>query len=151
MQYKRADRVGDQILREVSRMLHEEIKDPRIGMVTISRVQLTDDLRYARIYYSVYGSETQRSESGEGLRKASGFIRRQLGHHLRLRSVPELAFVLDNSLDHVERINTLIREIHQEEAPSSDPGRFDDLEEGDDREAGGSAVESEEVGEARGV
>jgi ribosome-binding factor A len=121
MEYKRADRVGDQIQREVSRMLHEEIKDPRIGMVTISRVQVSSDLRYAKIYYTVYGDEAQQRDSAEGLNKAASFIRRQLGQYLRLRVVPEVSFHFDSSLEHVARISSLLHQIEQQNAAQNPP------------------------------
>ncbi len=115
MRYNRAERVGDQIQREISRMLYKEIKDPRIGMVTISRVLVTRDLSLARVYYTVYGDEAVRTASRIGLEHAAGHIRRQLGRHLRIRTVPELRFIFDRSLDHVERIERLLKEIHQSE------------------------------------
>jgi len=114
MQYKRADRVGDQILREVSQLLLEEVKDPRIGMVTISRVQVTNDLSYARVYYTVFGDEAQRANTAEGLKKATGFIRKQIGRRMRLRITPEIIFKFDESLDHAERINQLLSGLQKE-------------------------------------
>ena len=113
MRYNRAERVGDQIQREISRMLHEEIKDPRIGMVTISRVLVTRDLSVARVYYTVYGEEEVRTASRVGLEHAAGHMRRQLGRYLRIRAVPELRFIFDRSLDHVDRIERLIKQIHE--------------------------------------
>ncbi len=117
MQYRRSERVGDQIQREISRMLYEDLKDPRIGMVTISRVIVSRDLSVARVYYTVYGGEEERNASRAGLEHAAGHIRTVLGRQLRIRTVPELRFVFDRSLDHVERIEALLKEIKASSPP----------------------------------
>ena len=120
MQFKRSNRVGDQILREVSQMLQMNIKDPRIGLVTISHVLLTDDLRYARIYYTVFGDEAQRKDTLAGLQHATGYIRKQLGQRLRLRFVPEIAFHFDRSLDHVAHVEHILEEIKEKSPDDAD-------------------------------
>ncbi len=123
MQHKRAQRVGDQIQREISRMLYEEIKDPRIGMVTISRVIVSRDLSVARVYYTVYGEQEVRDTSRAGLEHAAGHIRTQLGRYLRIRSVPELRFIFDRSLDHVARIEHLLKEIKAGASATTEEGQ----------------------------
>ncbi len=121
MSFHRAERVADQIQREVSMLLLTEVKDPRIGMVTISRVEVTHDLALARIYFTRMGSEEERDACWTGLDRASGFIRRRLGQALTLRSVPEIEFRFDRSLDHVDRVNELLRSIHDEGGSTSSP------------------------------
>ena len=115
LQFKRAQRVGDLIKREISQMLIRGIKDPRIGLVTITRVSLTDDLRLAKVYFSVIGGEDDRQRNLEGLNSARGFIRREVGRRIHLRHVPEIVFNYDPSLDYADHIDRLMRELDQEE------------------------------------
>jgi len=113
--YKRADRVGDSILREIASMLvRGEIRDPRIGFVTITHVKLSSDLKEARVYFTRMGTEEEIENSGLGLNSAVGYIRRGLGHHLKLRSVPTLRFYFDDTLEYAEHIDQLLHEIKKE-------------------------------------
>ena len=111
--YKRADRVAGLLKEEISRIIFEELKDPRIGMVTITRVRVTDDLRLARVYFNVLGGVENKDRSLAGLKNASRFIRTQIRMHTDLRYIPELEFYYDDSLDYSERIDALIAAIHQ--------------------------------------
>lgn len=115
LHFKRAQRVGDLIKREISQMLIRGIKDPRIGLVTITRVSLTDDLRLAKVYFSVIGGEDDRQRNLEGLNSARGFIKREVGRRIHLRHVPEIVFNYDPSLDYADHIDRLMRELEQEE------------------------------------
>jgi ribosome-binding factor A len=90
-----------------------ELKDPRIGFVTVTRVDVTADLRTARIYVGVLGTEKQRQTSLTGLRQASGFLRRALGQSLRLRYTPELVFTYDEGLEASDRVAQLLAEINR--------------------------------------
>jgi len=110
LQYRRADRLGDLIQREVSDILHRQIKDPRIGFCTIMRVDVSDDLRHAKVYASIMGTESQQKSTLAGLKSATGFIRREIGRRIALRHTPEIVFVLDRSVDHSFRIAQLIEE-----------------------------------------
>ena len=110
LQYKRADRLGDLIQREISDILHKQIKDPRIGFCTIMRVGVSDDLRHAKVYASIMGTEGQQKSTLAGLKSATGFIRREIGRRIVLRHTPEIVFVLDRSVDHSLRIAQLIEE-----------------------------------------
>jgi len=113
--YKRADRVAGLLQEEISRIIFEEIKDPRVGRVTITHVRVTDDLRLARVYFNVLGGAERASQCLVGLNRAKGFIRSQIRVHTDLRYIPELEFYYDDSLDYSERIEELIREIHKDE------------------------------------
>ena len=113
--YKRADRVADLIKMEISDLLLKQVRDPRIGSVTITGVKVTDDLRMARIYFVELGKDQCSEEVRAGLAKATGFLRRGLGSRLRLRTVPELLFSYDPSFAYGNRIEQLIAEIHREE------------------------------------
>ena len=115
--FKRADRVGDAIRREISEMLIRGIKDPRVASVTITRVHISDDLRAARVYFSVMGGETDRRESLEGLNSAKGYIKREMGRRIHLRYVPELVFEYDPSVEYADHINRLIQDLQHEENP----------------------------------
>ena len=113
--FKRADRVADLIKAEIADLLLKEVKDPRIGLVTITDVKVSDDLRTARIYFVEMGKDALSPEVKAGLAKAVGFLRRELGRRLQLRHVPELLFTYDPSFAYGSRIETLLKEIHQEE------------------------------------
>ena len=122
--FKRADRVSEAIKREVSLMITQDVKDPRVHFVTVTEVKTTDDLRYAKIYVSVLGDDQTRKESMEGLAHAKGFIRSELGRRIGLRYTPDIQFFPDNSLDHSIKIRTLINEIKKDEpseAPEGEP------------------------------
>ena len=110
LQYRRADRVGDLIQRAISDILRRQIKDPRIGFCTIMRVNVSNDLRHAKVYASIMGTESQQKSTLAGLKSATGFIRREVGRRIVLRHTPEIVFVLDRSVDHSIRIAQLIEE-----------------------------------------
>jgi ribosome-binding factor A len=111
---RRPARLGSQLREEIGLMLLRDVKDPRIGFVTITEVQLTPDCKMARVFVSVLGSQEDRQHSLEGLNKAAGFIRFELGHRLRLRYSPELEFRFDDSLEKEERLGQLFDQIHHE-------------------------------------
>lgn len=104
----RPQRLAEIIKQEISEMLKNELKDPRIGFLTVTGVDVSNGLRHARIYVSVLGKEEEKDESMEAIQRAKGFIRTELGQRIRLRHVPELAFVLDNSLEYSMKIANLI-------------------------------------------
>lgn len=103
------------IHREISEMLIRGIKDPRIGLVTITRVRISDDLKVAKVYFSVMGGEADRERSLQGLNSAKGFIKREVGKRVHLRYVPDIVFRFDPSLEYADHINRLMRELHREE------------------------------------
>jgi ribosome-binding factor A len=111
MRFKRSDKVGDLIRKEISQILVGELKDPRIGFVTITKVAVSDDLRVAKVYYSVFGGEDQKEESYQGLESATGYIKRELGRRVRLKYMPEIHFLYDDSLDYGEHIEELLRGV----------------------------------------
>jgi ribosome-binding factor A len=110
MRYKRADRVAALLKEEVSRILLREIKDPELRFVTITKVKLSDDLRHAKLYFSVLPNiDKQRVQ--KGLDRANRFIRGEIGHRLDLRYVPTLQFFYDDSADYAEHIDSLLKKI----------------------------------------
>lgn len=100
-------------------MLLKGLKDPRVGFVTITAVNVTPDMHLARVYYTVYGDEKQRAETQKGLESAVPYFRRELGRRLRMRYVPDLIFEFDKSLEYGNRIESLIRKLN-EDRPNDD-------------------------------
>ncbi|HSJ14935.1 MAG TPA: 30S ribosome-binding factor RbfA [Longimicrobiales bacterium] len=141
MASRRVARVGEQIRREITEILRLQVRDPRIGMVTVTDVRVTPDLEQARIRVSVAGDADEQESSLTGLRAAAPYIRGELGRRMRIRRVPELRFELDDSLSHVRRIDELIADIHRNRAPETpgDPEREGDAEAAADPEARGTA------------
>ncbi|MCQ6274138.1 30S ribosome-binding factor RbfA [Bacillus sp. V3B] len=111
----RANRVGEQMKKELGEIIGRKMKDPRIGFVTVTDVQVTGDLQQATVYISVLGDEKQRENTLIGLAKAKGFIRSEIGQRIRLRKTPEILFEFDESIDYGNRIDTLLHQIHHDE------------------------------------
>lgn len=109
MRFKRADRVGGQVRKELSELLVREVRDPRLDSVTIVGVTMTDDLRFARVYFSIGGGEDRRKDAIEGFKSAYGFLRRELSRRMKLRYMPELKFHYDVSFDRAERLNHVFK------------------------------------------
>jgi len=110
--YSRAERVADQIRMEVADILMRKIKDPRVRSVTVTDVELTNDLRIARVFVTALGSDAETKDVFTGLSKASGFVRNELGRRLTLRYLPEVVFVKDVSGPRGDRILRLLDELH---------------------------------------
>ena len=119
-QGSRPERVADQIRSELGDLLTRDVHDPGLGFVTITRVQLTRDLQQARVFYTVLGDDKGRRQSDRTLHRALPFLRRQIGARLRLKRVPELQFVYDESIAGQDRIEQLINELHAAPAPIDD-------------------------------
>jgi ribosome-binding factor A len=112
----RPDRVGEQIRDELSSLLSRgAVHDPGIGFITLTRVQVSPDLQQARVYYTSLGDAPARQETARALARATPFLRRRIGGVLRLRRVPELDFRFDESIAHQDRVEQILRELHQEE------------------------------------
>ena len=107
----RIEKLQELIKQEMSKMLLTDLKDPRIGFVTVTDVEMTGDLREAKIYVSVMGEQEQIKSSLEGLNSALGFIRREIGQRIRLRFTPEISFALDTSLDYGDHIQKLLLKV----------------------------------------
>lgn len=115
---RRTDRVGEAIQELVAGLLLREIKDPRIGLVTITAVRVSPDLRHARVYFSSLGDDEQRARSLRGLRSAAGFVRGQIARQLNLRVAPEVVFEFDPSLEEAERLSQLLKGGPTSQEPS---------------------------------
>ena len=132
----RQERVAEAIQHEVGQMLIRGLKDPRIGLVTVTGAKVSPDLREAWVYYAVHGDARVRQDTAVGLEAAKGFVRREIGKAIRLRNTPELHFVVDESIDRGERIDQLLRQVHAEDVERSKP---EDAGEGADAPAAGDA------------
>jgi ribosome-binding factor A len=105
--------VADLIQKEISQMLVKSIKDPRIGFVTITRVTVSEDCRFARVYFSVAGTMAERESSMKGLDSAKGYVRKELGRRIRLRYTPEIMFQFDPSIEYAIHMEEVIQSLHQ--------------------------------------
>ncbi len=111
MQGKRLERVNQLIKEEISMLLQRELKDPRLGFVTVTEVDVTTDLKHAKVYVSVLGSEEQWASSFQALQSARGFVWNWLRRHLDLRATPEIAFRPDRSMEHAAHIQALLADL----------------------------------------
>ncbi len=116
----RGVRVSEQVHHELAELVRGELKDPRIGMVTITGVELTPDYAYATVYFSVLPDEAAVAETLAGLRRAAGFLRSQLGRRVRIHTTPELRFVHDRSTEHGIAMSKLIDEANRRQAADDD-------------------------------
>ncbi len=106
----RTRRVADQIQRELAEIIREDLKDPRVRMVTVTGVEVTTDLAHAKVYFSALADAAELAEIGAGLRRARGFLRSALGRRMRIHNIPELTFVHDASVEQGVRLSRLIDE-----------------------------------------
>ena len=111
--YPRSKRVSELLLKEISWLIKRELKDPRVGFVTLTRVDVSKDLRHAKVFVSIMGEEKDRVASLRGLKSAVGFLKMRLGQNVRLKNLPDIDFVLDTSLDRVKRINELLKNLKE--------------------------------------
>ncbi len=115
---QRTDRIGDLLRSELASLVQRDMHDPRVRLVTITRVEVSPDLRHARVAVSALGEEAQRTAAVEALVHARGYLRRELAHRLSLRVTPELEFHLDRGAEQSQRISDLLESL----APEGDPG-----------------------------
>ncbi len=111
----RANRLAGELKKEISQLIKDEIKDPRIGFVTVTGVEVSGDMRHAKVYLSVLGDEKAKGDSILGLTKASGFMRSELSKRIKLRYMPELHFKIDESLDYSQKINSILSKVKEEQ------------------------------------
>lgn len=123
----RSERIREEFKRETSDILRK-MKDPRIGFVSVTDVELSRDLRHAKIFVSIYGDEEEKQTTLAALTHAQGFVRTELGQRIRLRYTPEITFRLDDSIERGDRINRLLREITDDATAEAPAGEGDDDE-----------------------
>jgi ribosome-binding factor A len=122
----RPERVGDQIRSELAQLLSRAVHDPGVGFLTLTHVRVTPDLQLARVYYTSLGDDKARQESARALKRAAPFLRRQLGQRIRLRRVPELEFLYDESIAQHDRIEQILQELKAEDTARHDDTGDDD-------------------------
>jgi ribosome-binding factor A len=127
-QGSRTERVAEQIRSEIASMLARDVHDPGIGFVTITRVAVSPDLQHARVSYTALGDEKARRNTDRALERALPFLRRQIGSRLRLRRVPEIEFLYDESIAGQDRIEQLLNEIHAAEHQPDAPDPHTDTD-----------------------
>jgi ribosome-binding factor A len=109
----RQQRVAEALRKEISSIIHDEIKDPRLGFVTITRAEVTPDLRQVKVFFSVLGKEEEHKKTKEALDSALGFIRKLIASRIRLRFTPEIIFKEDRSIEYSIRIEEVLQEIRR--------------------------------------
>ncbi|MEK4385170.1 30S ribosome-binding factor RbfA [Solibacillus sp. FSL W7-1436] len=110
----RSNRVAEQMKKEITEIIARKIKDPRVGFVTVTDVAVTGDLQQATVYITSLGNDRERAETLQALEKASGFIRSEVGSRIRLRRTPELAFEFDTAIEYGNKIDALLRGLHED-------------------------------------
>lgn len=115
MSNMRAERVGEQMKKELMDIINNKVKDPRVGFITITDVALTNDLSQAKVYLTVLGNEKETNDTFKALEKAKGFIKTELGSRLRLRIVPELFYEYDESIEYGNKIERMIQDLHKQD------------------------------------
>ncbi|MEO8286746.1 MAG: 30S ribosome-binding factor RbfA [Chloroflexota bacterium] len=113
MPTRRQIQVADQIQQIISVLIQRDLKDPRLGFVTVTQVDVSQDLKYARVFVSVMGTPEEQKSTMDALASGRGYIRRELASRLEIRAVPELQFRLDRGVEYSDRINRLLNEIKQ--------------------------------------
>jgi ribosome-binding factor A len=105
--FQRSDRVAEQVRRDLADLIRTELKDPRVGMISLTAVELTPDYAHAKVFFATLNSD-HLEEIERGLKRASGFLRRELGRRIHIHTLPELHFVYDNSIEHGASMSLLI-------------------------------------------
>ena len=119
-EFSRSRRVGEQIQRELAELVQRELKDPRLGMVTISAVEVSRDMGVAKVFVTVFGEGFDEKQTLEALNHANGFLRRELAHRMRLRTVPELRFQYDHSIEKGSQLSALINKAVAQDKDNSE-------------------------------
>ena len=114
MSSQRPGRVQEALRQEISKIVQVEMKDPRVGFITVTKVDLTKDLRYARVYFSILGEDKDKKLALKGLNNAKGYIKGLVADRIKLRFMPEIAFAIDESLEHTKHIYDILDQIKRE-------------------------------------
>lgn len=136
-EYSRSQRVVEQIRRELAELIRLEVKDPRVGFITLTDVEITPDYAHAKVFFTSMTGEADVPEILQGLRRASGFLRRELGRRIRIHTIPELHFHYDRSVEEGSRLSRLIDDVVREDEARhyDEDGETDHTSAGDDGSA----------------
>ena len=124
--FKRTERINEQLRQEISILVRDEVRDPRVGMATVTAVETSPELDHAKVYINVLGDEEHKAAVLEGLRSAAPFVRGQLGRRLHMRRIPELHFEIDRVVEEATRIESLLREVLPPEGSDASGGAGDE-------------------------
>jgi ribosome-binding factor A len=141
--FRRTDRINEQLKQEISLLIRDQVRDPRVGLATITAVQTSPELDHAKVYITALGDEAEREEILVGLRSAAPFIRRELGKSLQMRRIPELHFEIDRVLAEAMRIEQLLREALPYDASASTEADDDADASAEEQPAAGDQAEGE--------
>ena len=133
-EYSRSQRVVEQIHRELAEMIRLEVKDPRVGFITISDVEITPDYAHAKVFFTSMTGEADVPEILQGLRRASGFLRRELGRRMRIHTIPELHFHFDRSVEEGARLSRLIDDVVRDDAARQEGDVDSEIDPGEDED-----------------
>lgn len=147
--FRRTDRINEQLKQEISLLIRDQVRDPRVGLATITAVQTSPELDHAKVYITALGDEAEREEILVGLRSAAPFIRRELGKSLQMRRIPELHFEIDRVLAEAMRIEQLLREALPYDASASAHADDDADDAGDESADEQPAAGDQAEGEGR--
>jgi ribosome-binding factor A len=112
----RGNRINEEMRKEISSIIQNDIKDPRLtAMISVTKVDVTKDLRYAKVYVSLFGSDDSKKSTLDALKSSSGFIRREIGHRINLRYTPEIIIEIDNTIEQGMHIDALLEKIKEKE------------------------------------
>ena len=117
----RPERIAKEMQEIIAQVISEEIKDPRIGFITITRVEVTPDIRNAKVYFSSLGGKEEKEYAAEGLNSAAGYIRKSLSEKMRIKFTPELLFRLDESAEYSIHLGQIFDKIHKEKEKKDEP------------------------------
>ena len=110
----RADRINEEMRKEISSIIQNDVRDPRItAMVSVTKVDVTKDLKYAKVFVSLFGKEEEKKSTFDALKSSLGYIRREIGHRINLRNTPELVLEIDNTIEHGMHIDALLHKIKE--------------------------------------
>ena len=141
--FRRTDRINEQLKQEISLLIRDQVRDPRVGLATITAVQTSPELDHAKVYITALGDEAEREEILVGLRSAAPFIRRELGKSLQMRRIPELHFEIDRVLAEAMRIEQLLREALPFDATAPADADDESVEPVEEQPAAGDQAEGE--------
>lgn len=112
----RSGRINEEMKKEISNIIRNDIKDPRVtAMVSVTKVDVTKDQKYAKVYVSIYGKDKSKGETFEALKNSAGFIRKEVGHRVKLRNTPEIIIELDNTIEYGMHIDKILQKIKENE------------------------------------
>jgi ribosome-binding factor A len=125
---KRSERVAEEIHKEISSIIRRSVKDPRLHRVTITHIKVSPDLKHAGVYFSIIGDVTAKEDAIKGFKRAGQFIRKELGHHLKLRWTPDLRFYYDDSIEQAVQMSHTLNQLKEERERTSKTNREHDPE-----------------------